>query len=154
MLPDEPALLAAFASACASRDPDVITGWNVIEFDLAGARAAVRGARMTLDLGRVAGRRRGPDTRKQRPARGEIAGRSVVDAMRLVRASGERVPDQSLDGAAQALLGEAKTVSLRGSAKLDELERLRTEEPAAFCAYCCATPSSCSRSCARPGSTC
>ena len=66
----------------------------------------------------------------------EVPGRAVLDAMRLVRASGRRLDDLSLDGVAHAVLGEGKTVSLRGEAKLEELERLRREEPERFCAYC------------------
>jgi DNA polymerase-2 len=134
-VPDERTLLAAFAERLRARDPDILTGWNVIEFDLQVLVRRAAAHRMTLDLGRVPG---GVElhTRKSGRLAVEIAGRVVVDAMRLVRASGERVDDQSLDGAAQALLGTGKTVSLRGSAKLAELERLRTEEPAAFCAYC------------------
>lgn len=128
-------LLAAFTERVRVRDPDIITGWNVIEFDLEvlARRCAAHG--LAFDVGRVAGT---AEVRTRRSGRLsiEIAGRSVVDAMRLVRASGERVPDQSLDGAAHALLGEGKTVSLRGDAKLDELDRLRRDEPAQFCAYC------------------
>jgi DNA polymerase-2 len=60
----------------------------------------------------------------------------VLDALRLVRASGRRLDDLTLDGVAQAVLGEGKTVSLRGEAKVAELERLRREEPVRFCEYC------------------
>jgi hypothetical protein len=56
--------------------------------------------------------------------------------MRLVRASGRRLDDFTLDGVAQAILGEGKTVSARGEAKLRKLERLRRDEPARFCGYC------------------
>lgn len=132
---DEQALLAAFAERVRARDPDVITGWNVIELDLQVLVRRAAAHRMALDLGRVPGDVE-LHTRKSGRLAVEIAGRVVVDAMRLVRASGERVDDQSLDGAAHALLGEGKAVSSRGSAKLAELERLRTEEPAACCACC------------------
>jgi DNA polymerase-2 len=132
---DEKALLASFAEHVRRRDPDVITGWNVIDFDLQvlARRCAAHG--LSLDLGRVPGTM-ALHVRKSGRLAVDIAGRAVVDAMRVLRASGERVDDQSLDGAAQALLGEGKTVALRGSAKLDELARLRAEDPAAFCAYC------------------
>jgi DNA polymerase-2 len=60
----------------------------------------------------------------------------VLDGLRLVRASGRRLDDYTLDGVAHAVLGQGKTVSLRGEAKVDELERLRREEPERFCAYC------------------
>ena len=128
-------LLTAFAERVRACNPDVLTGWNVIDFDLRTlvARAAALG--IPLDLGRIPG-----TTELRERASGriavEIAGRAVVDALRIVRASGERVEDLSLDGAAHALLGEGKTVSLRGDAKLAELDRLRRDEPARFCAYC------------------
>jgi len=128
-------LLAAFCERVRARDPDVITGWNVLEFDLAvlAQRCAAHG--LPFDIGRVPGNAE-VVTRKSGRLAIDIAGRAVVDAMRTVRASGERLIDQSLDGAAQALLGEGKTVTLRGEAKLDELDRLRRDDPAAFCAYC------------------
>jgi DNA polymerase-2 len=114
---DERALLAAFCERLRARDPDVITGWNVVEFDLQvlAQRCAAHG--IALDFGRVPGTTE-VQTRKSGRLAVEIAGRVVVDAMRLVRASGERVDDQSLDGAAQALLGDGhgKTVAQRGSA--------------------------------------
>jgi len=134
-VPDERALLAAFVDRVQRRDPDVITGWNVIEFDLAVLAQRFVAHRIPFDIGRVQGNVE-VYTRASGKVAIDVPGRTVIDAMRLVRASGERVEDQSLDGAAHALLGEGKTVSLRGSAKLDELERLRRDEPAAFCSYC------------------
>jgi DNA polymerase-2 len=56
--------------------------------------------------------------------------------MRLVRASGQRLDDLSLEAVARAVLGEGKSVSARGLSKLDELDRLHRDEPVAFCAYC------------------
>lgn len=37
---------------------------------------------------------------------------------------------------AQGILGEGKSVTLRGEAKLNELDRLRLQEPERFCTYC------------------
>jgi DNA polymerase-2 len=128
-------LLGRFIERLLARDPDVITGWNVIDFDLnvLAQRCAAHG--IALDLGRVPGTADLHERKSGRLAI-DIAGRAVVDAMRIVRASGERVDDQSLDGAAQALLGEGKTVALRGEAKLAELDRLRRDDPAELCRYC------------------
>ena len=128
-------LLATFCARVRARDPDVITGWNVLEFDLAVLAQRCAAHRLPFDIGRVPGNAE-VVTRKSGRMAIDIAGRAVVDAMRTVRASGERLIDQSLDGAAHALLGEGKTVALRGEAKLDELDRLRRDDPAAFCAYC------------------
>jgi DNA polymerase-2 len=132
-------LLVALCERVRARDPDVITGWNVIEFDLQVLAGRCGALGVPFDIGRSPGSVELHERRSGRLAV-EVPGRVVLDAMRLVRASGERSPsdDQSLDGTARALLGEGagKTVSLRGAAKLDELERLRRDDPEAFCAYC------------------
>jgi DNA polymerase-2 len=133
--PSEKALLQAFAERLRSRDPDVITGWNVIDFDLRVLAERCRAHRIPFDVGRT----QGDMTVRARPGgrqSADVPGRAVLDAMRLVRASGRRLDDYTLDGVAQAVLGEGKTVSLRGEAKVEELERLRREEPERFCAYC------------------
>jgi DNA polymerase-2 len=133
--PSEKGLLAAFAERLRARDPDVVTGWNVIDFDLRilADRSRVHG--IPFDVGRAPG---GLTVRARPGGRqiAEVPGRAALDAMRLVRASGRRLDDYTLDGVARAILGEGKTVTLRGEAKLDELDRLRLEEPERFCAYC------------------
>ncbi len=133
--PTEAALLAALAERLRARDPDVITGWNVIDFDLKVLAERFRAHRLPFDVGRSPGEL----TVRSRPGGrhlAEVAGRAVLDAMRLVRASGRKLDSYSLEGVAQAVLGQGKTVSLRGEAKLDELDRLRRDEPERFCAYC------------------
>jgi DNA polymerase-2 len=131
----EPALLAGLAERLRARDPDVVTGWNVIDFDLRILADRCRAHGTPFDAGRIPG---GLTVRARAGGRptADVPGRAVLDAMRLVRASGRRLDDFSLDGVAHAVLGEGKTVSLRGEAKVEELERLRREEPERFCAYC------------------
>jgi len=133
--PSEKALLTALAERLRARDPDVVTGWNVIDFDLRVLADRCRALGIRFDVGRT----EGDMTVRARPGgrhTAEVAGRAVLDAMRLMRASGRKLDDFSLDGVAHAVLGEGKTVSLRGEAKVEELERLRREEPERFCAYC------------------
>ena len=131
----EKELLEAFAERLRARDPDVVTGWNVIDFDLTVLADRCRAHGIPFDVGRV------PGGLTLRPGAGgrpiaDVPGRAALDAMRLVRASGRRLDDYSLEGVAQAILGEGKTVALHGEAKLDELDRLRLQEPERFCAYC------------------
>jgi DNA polymerase-2 len=128
-------LLAALAARLRARDPDVVTGWNVIDFDLAVLAARCEAHGLAFDAGRILGAATMKDREPGR-RRAEIPGRAVVDALRLVRGSGRKLDDLSLDGVAHAVLGEGKTVALRGEAKLLELERLRRDDPVAFCAYC------------------
>ncbi len=131
----EAELLAALARRIVARDPDVLSGWNVLDFDLPvlARRAAALG--VSLDIGRTA-QPASVVEREGRPALFDLPGRAVLDAMRLVRASGERFESLSLEAVARSMLGEGKTVALQGEAKLAELERLRREQPEDFCAYC------------------
>jgi len=133
--PTEAELLSALAKRVLARDPDVITGWNVIDFDLRVLARRFRACGVPFDVGRTAEEASLVD-REGRRAAFRISGRAVLDAMRLVRGSGERLEDLSLEGVARAVLGEGKSVSARGLSKLDELARLRREEPLAFCEYC------------------
>jgi len=131
----ERSLLQAFAERVVARDPDVLTGWNVIDFDfrVLVKRFAAHG--IPFEIGRTAD----PATvEKKEGARSwvRVPGRAVLDGMRLVRGSGERFEDLSLDAIAHEVLGEGKTVALKGLAKLDELDRLRRDEPLEFCDYC------------------
>jgi DNA polymerase-2 len=131
----EEALLRALARRLLQRDPDVITGWNVVDFDLRVLAKRFAACGVPFDVGRTA---EGATLRERegRRALAEVPGRAVMDALRLVRSSGERFSEQTLEAVARAVLGEGKTVALRGRAKLEELSRLRREEPEKFCAYC------------------
>lgn len=128
-------LLSALAERLRARDPDVVTGWNVVDFDLRVLAERSRANGIRFDAGRIAG---GLTLRTSAGGRtvADLPGRAALDAMRLVRASGRRLDDQSLDGVARQLLGEGKSVALRGEAKVVELERMRLEEPERFCSYC------------------
>lgn len=132
-VPSERELLAMLAERLRARDPDVVTGWNVIDFDLQVLVARFEAHQIPFDVGRVPGQ---VAVRQAGRRAAEVPGRAVLDAMRLVRASGQRFEDLSLDSVANAVLGEGKTVSVRGEEKLQELERLRRDQPARFCAYC------------------
>jgi len=133
--PDEAALLGALAARIARRDPDVVTGWNVVDFDFPVLIARYAKLGLVFDAGRTDD----PVALVERSGRApalDLPGRAVIDAMRLARASGSRFEDMSLEAVAREVLGEGKSVSSRGEAKLDELDRLRAEDPDAFCAYC------------------
>ena len=66
----------------------------------------------------------------------DLPGRAVIDAMRLIRGSGARYEDLSLETVAREALGEGKSVSSRDEEKIEELGHLRVRDPDAFCAYC------------------
>ncbi len=95
-------LLARFCERVRAHDPDVITGWNVLERGLAVLAQRCVALGVPLDIGRVPGTAELVTRRSGRLAI-EIAGRSVVDAKRTVRASGERVHAAPPDTAAEVL---------------------------------------------------
>jgi DNA polymerase-2 len=135
VFPDEAALLGALAGRITRLDPDVITGWNIVDFDLPVLVGRYAKQHLLFDAGRTDD----PVALVERPGRDpavDFPGRAVIDALRLARASGSRFEDMSLETVSREILGEGKTISSRDEEKVDELERLRAEDPDAFCAYC------------------
>ena len=123
----EKELLAAFCARVRELDPDVLTGWNVVDFDLAVLdRLAFRHG-VPLELGR------GPGTLRLRTQGGPrssrlatVPGRVVLDGILLLRGAFVRMDDYSLDAVARSVLGEGKTLAGRG--KAEEILRLFEED--------------------------
>jgi DNA polymerase-2 len=109
---DERSALDAFCKRVAELDPDVLTGWNVVDFDLSVLAKIAQRVRHPFELGRDGGGLR------VRPARGyfgsgnaNIPGRLVLDGMDLLRGAFVRFDDYSLDAVAREVLGEGKALS-------------------------------------------
>jgi DNA polymerase II len=107
----EAAVLRAFAERVAALDPDVLTGWNVIDFDLVMLAKVAARVRVPLGLGR------GDGEIRIRPAEGyfgsgqaSVPGRVVLDGIDLLRGAFVRTDDYSLDAVARGVLGEGKAV--------------------------------------------
>jgi DNA polymerase-2 len=108
-VPDERAALLWFAQQLRALDVDVLTGWNVIDFDLATLAAIARRLNVPLTLGRDR------SAMKIRAAEGyfgsgsaTISGRVVLDGIDLLRGAFVRMDDYSLDAVAKSVLGEGK----------------------------------------------
>jgi DNA polymerase II len=110
--PDEATALDAFCARVAEIDPDVLTGWNVIDFDLTVLEKIAARLRRPFQLGRD------PGAMRLRKAEGyfgsgqaAIPGRLVLDGIDLLRGAFVRMDDYSLDAVARKVLGEGKAVS-------------------------------------------
>lgn len=162
LVTDERSLLRAFADAIRELDPDLITGWNVIDFDFPRLAAAFSRNGLPFTLGRsLEPGTFFPAERGKRDGSGDSAasggsygggwngspeigqsasvflpGRQVIDALRLVRSGGAQYDSYALDAVAHEVLGRGKTVVADGVDKLAELNRLYAEDPAALCWYC------------------
>jgi DNA polymerase-2 len=132
---DERALLGALVQRIRDIDPDIITGWNVVDFDLRVWAARCAAQRVAAHLGRVEGEMTfQEELRFARQNRASIPGRMVLDGMALVR-DALRLPDYRLETAAQKLLGRGKLIDAESADPAQEILRLYREDPAALVAY-------------------
>jgi len=133
-LPSQRAVLEAFLQFIASHDPDVLVGWNVVNFDAWYLQRLADSLGMPLWLGR--GRtpvqwRELDDEGERRTAR--VPGRLLLDGIELLRAAFYRFESFSLEAVARELLGEGKL--LHGSDRGEEIGRLFREDKQRLAAY-------------------
>jgi DNA polymerase-2 len=127
-------LLSAFVQRVREVDADVLTGWNVVDFDLAVLARAAERCGVTLALGR------GPDALRIRPAsspraasEARLPGRLVLDGIALVRGAFLRFESYSLDAVAREVLGEGK--SMTGAGRAQEIADAFRKDRAKLAAY-------------------
>lgn len=127
-------LLLAFVRRVRELDPDVLTGWNFVDFDLVVlARAAARhGVNLTLG--------RGPEPLTLRPSPGprggqeaRVTGRVVLDGIDLLRGAFLRFESYSLDAVARDVLGEGKKIT--GEHRAEEILEAFRNDRAKLVAY-------------------
>jgi DNA polymerase-2 len=128
--------LEAFGERIRQIDPDVITGWNIIDFDLSVLERIAARLSQALDLGREPGAMR---IRKPEGYFGSgqatIPGRLVLDGIDLLRGAFVRMEDYSLDAVARAVLGEGKAVAGDARDRVGEIMHNYTHDLAAFALY-------------------
>ena len=128
-------LLRALLASLRRLDPDVLVGWNVVDFDLRVLAKRCEALGIVADLGRVPG----PIAFQQdrgftRQSRALVAGRMVLDGIGLVR-DARKLEDYRLETVAQAVLGRGKLLDQDAPDAAQEIQRLHREEPAALVAY-------------------
>lgn len=133
----EAELLDAFCRRVRELDPDILTGWHVIDFDLRvlDRMAHRHGRRLRL------GRGGGPLT--LRPQRGAgsrlrpfLFGRLVLDGLHLLRGAFIPLERQSLDAVARRFLGEGKVpLTAAGEDHGEEISRRFREDRETFVDY-------------------
>jgi DNA polymerase II len=133
---NETAALDAFCARIATFDPDVLTGWNVIDFDLAVLEKIAARVRHPLRLGRDSGAMR---LRKAEgyfgSGQASIPGRLVLDGIDLLRGAFVRMDDYSLDAVARKVLGEGKAVSGDVRDRIGEITHNYKHDLPAFALY-------------------
>jgi len=133
---DEFAALDWFCNRIRALDPDVLTGWNTIDFDLTVLERIAARVRHPLDLGRDAGAIR---LRKAEgyfgSGQASVPGRLVLDGIDLLRGAFVRMDDYSLDAVAREVLGEGKAVKNDVRDRIEEIAHNYRHDLAAFALY-------------------
>jgi DNA polymerase-2 len=133
---NEFAALDTFCQRVESIDPDVLTGWNIIDFDLSVLQKIATRVHHPLRLGRGAGDLR---IRKAEGYFGSgqatIPGRLVLDGIDLLRGAFVRMDDYSLDAVAREVLGEGKAVAGDVRDRLAEITNNYRHDLACFALY-------------------
>lgn len=129
------AMIEALNDWFEQHDPDVIIGWNVVQFDLHVLQKNADAAHVPLLLGRE----RTPIAWRTHPGKQEylfapMPGRVAIDGIEALRAAMWSFASYSLENVAQQLLREGKDI---GSAydKMAEIERRYQEDKPALATY-------------------
>ncbi|ODU18821.1 MAG: DNA polymerase II [Variovorax sp. 67-131] len=116
-------------------DPDVVIGWNVIQFDLRVLQKTANDCGMQLLLGRE---RRPIEWRTHPGKQGYLfaptPGRVIIDGIDALKAAMWSFPSFSLETVSQALLGEGKAIGDEYD-KMAEIERRYQEDKPALALY-------------------
>jgi DNA polymerase-2 len=133
---DERAALTAFCDRLREFDPDVITGWNTIDFDFTVLQRIANRLRHPFALGRDSG-----EIRIRRAegyfgsGQATIPGRLVLDGIDLLRGAFVRMEDYSLDAVAREVLGEGKAIKSDARDRLAEIIHNYRQDLPAFALY-------------------
>ncbi len=127
-------LLQAFMDWVGDYDPDVLIGWNVVNFDTWYLQRVAEhlGHRLTLGRGRASPHWRTLDDEGERRSV-QLPGRVVLDGIELLRAAFYSFESFALERVSRELLGEGKL--LHGSGRGDEIARLFREDKTRLAAY-------------------
>ena len=131
---NEAELLARFFTHVQSENPDILIGWNVVDFDLNIIQDRCAALSVPFAIGRDSGARilQTPSSR-QHFAR--IPGRVVMDIPLLLRTYYRPFEEYSLNFVASELLNQTKEIELRGAEKIAEIHRQFREDKAALASY-------------------
>jgi DNA polymerase II len=133
---NESAALTAFCDRIRTFDPDVITGWNTIDFDFTVLQKIAARLQHPFQLGRDAGALR---IRKAEgffgSSQATIPGRLVLDGIALLRGAFVRMDDYSLDAVSREVLGEGKAVKGDVRDRIGEIMHNYKNDLPAFALY-------------------
>jgi len=127
--------LLKFKEELIKLDPDIITGWNIVSFDLLYLQEIFEKHKIGFDLGRTNEKARLRISNNYlKPSSADIPGRIVLDGIALIKdpfiqqaptMRYSQFESYSLEDVSQAILGKGKL--LKGTSRHDEIEKLYKE---------------------------
>ncbi|MFQ5474615.1 MAG: DNA polymerase II [Candidatus Nanoarchaeia archaeon] len=125
---NEKELLQRFVELIREDDPDVITGWNVVDFDLNFLKEKFKEHRIPFKFGRNDWLcRLRLNESFFRDSSANVPGRTVLDGIRLLKMSFVKLPDYKLNTAAKEILGKEKL--FQGSGRHEEITESYKNDP-------------------------
>lgn len=141
--PDEKQLLEGLVQEIRALDPDIITGWNVISFDMAVLLRRMKELGVATLLGRSREQATFLPGSGDLPDIADLPGRQVIDTMRLQRMQSSHFESYTLEYVSQQLLGRGKREQFDdkidvydGEKKMEGLNHLWENDPLRYVLYC------------------
>jgi DNA polymerase-2 len=134
---DERTLLARLFETITAIDPDVLCGWNVVEFDLAVIDARCRALRLPFALGRAGENARVlPGATPQQVSIARVPGRVVLDGIATLKSATWSFDRFTLEHVSRELLGRGKKIEAAdGESRVAEIRRMYAEDRGQLAAY-------------------
>lgn len=116
-------------------DPDILAGWNVVDFDLLTLQNLAERERVPFNLGRGGERAKVlPPRNDQQPYVARVGGRVVLDGIATLKSATWSFESFGLEYVGQKLLGRGKKIEHDGD-PVAEIRRLYREDKPALAAY-------------------
>ncbi|MGR5238152.1 DNA polymerase II [Vibrio alfacsensis] len=131
---DEKALLEALIGWFKQFDPDVIVGWNVIDFDFRLLHKRAEWHNMKLILGRADQASFFRSSAQSQQGFISIPGRVVLDGIDTLKTATYHFRSWSLESVSQELLGEGKEIH-NVHDRMDEINRMYREDKPSLAKY-------------------
>ena len=128
------AMLEKLNAWFARHDPDVIIGWNVVQFDLRVLQRHAERNKVPLRLGRDGSEMEWREHGKQQHYFAGVAGRLIIDGIEALKSATWSFSSFSLEHVSQTLLGEGKSID-NPYQRMAEIDRRFAEDKPALAKY-------------------
>ena len=132
---NENLMLEYFSELIQKWDPDIVTGWNLIDFDIKVIADSLKRNKKSLNWGRASWENKLNIARDfMKDSKADIPGRMVLDGISLLKNNFIRITDYKLDTAASEILNDKKLIN-DVETKGEEIENLYDDDPEKLIAY-------------------